>query len=341
MKRLYHDDPKSQSFLEKVYTGSAIEYRHSVVGDYDRDPSEYEFYPKNEQLEPQPTTERRNELFAREANRISLDTCRRLFEQFSHVGPEDITHLITVTCTGFTAPGFDFYLARNLPLPEDVDKFQLGFMGCYAGFTALKLARSLCLAEPSARVLVVNVELCTLHFQKKSDSDTLVANAIFADGVSAALVSANKSDSGGPRLTLENFLSTHIPDSEEDMAWTIGQTGFDMRLSVYVPKIIKRNIRHVVEELLQRVEKSQKDVDIWAYHPGGRAILDRVAKELDLPQEAFTESYEVLRNYGNMSSATILFVLERLLRSEKRGTVFAAAFGPGLTVESGVMELSD
>jgi predicted naringenin-chalcone synthase len=195
------------------------------------------------------------------------------------------------------------------------------------------------MADPEARVLVVNVELCTLHFQKKSDTDTLVANAIFADGVSAALVSGRKEDSAGPRFRLDSFLSTHIPDSEDDMAWTIGQAGFDMRLSVYVPRIIKQNIRHVVDALLARAGRTSDDVDIWAYHPGGRAILDRVAKELGLSQEAFTESYEVLRDYGNMSSATILFVLKRLLESGKRGTVFAAAFGPGLTVESAVMEL--
>jgi predicted naringenin-chalcone synthase len=339
MTNLHQGDPDTQEFLKRIYDGSAIESRYSVVSDYGKAPEDYTFYPPNESLEPEPTTEKRNAVFTQEANRLSLQASRQLLADLGTVGPEDITHLITVTCTGFSAPGFDFHLTKQLPLRPNVDRFQLGFMGCYAAFSALKLANSICAADPTAKVLVVNVELCTVHFQKKKDHDTLVANAIFADGVSAALVSADSEDSTPPRFRFNNFLSQYLEESEDDMAWKIGQTGFDMKLSVYVPRLIKRNISSIVDDLLAKGGTQRDAIDLWAFHPGGRSILDKVAVELDLPDDALRYSYEILKEYGNMSSVTIMFVLKRFLEHSDPGRLFAAAFGPGLTVESAYMQL--
>jgi predicted naringenin-chalcone synthase len=337
MRKLYEGKPKSLRMIDRIYPGSAIEKRHTVIGDYGKDPSEYTFYPKSEDLKPEPTTKERNDLFIPEAQRLALKATRGLLERFQGVR-EKITHLITVSCTGFSAPGFDFYLAKELPLTQDLHRFHLGFMGCYAAFPAMKLADSICRADPGAKVLVVNVELCSVHLQQKEDVDVIVANALFSDGVSAALVSSDPGDSRGARIAFRHFATRTAPESEEDMAWSIGQNGFDMKLSVYVPRIIERNIADLIDAAMESSGLSRDAVEIWALHPGGRAILDKTAATLGLDQSAFAPSYEVLREYGNMSSATIMFVLQRILEDERQGNIFATAFGPGLTLEAAHME---
>ncbi|MFW6337807.1 MAG: type III polyketide synthase [Alkalispirochaetaceae bacterium] len=337
MRRLYEGKPKSQRLIDRIYPASAIGKRHTVIGDYGKDPSEYTFYPKSEDLKPEPTTKERNDLFIPEAQRLSLEAVRGLLHRFPGM-QERISHLITVSCTGFSAPGFDFYLAKELPLSPAVHRFHLGFMGCYAAFPAMKLADSICRADPEAKVLVVNVELCSVHLQQKEDVDVIVANALFSDGVSAALVSSNSGDSRGARITFRHFATRTAPDSEDDMAWSIGQNGFDMKLSVYVPRIIERNIADLIDAAMSSSRLSREAVDIWAVHPGGRAILDKTAATLGLDHSAFAPSYEVLREYGNMSSATIMFVLKRILEDERQGSIFATAFGPGLTLEAAHME---
>jgi predicted naringenin-chalcone synthase len=208
------------------------------------------------------------------------------------------------------------------------------------------MARDICKARPGAHVLIVAVELCSLHFQQKTDLDFLIANSLFADGAAAVLVgpalSAEqaRNDAGdrgrGAQLILDGFMSRIIPGTEKDMAWKIGENAFDMRLSAYVPRLIEQNIRSIINELLLTTDTAFADIDIWAIHPGGRAILDRTAAVLSISESALFHSYEVLRQYGNMSSATIFFVLQRILENRKSGTVFATAFGPGLTVESGL-----
>lgn len=324
---------KRRGFLKKIYTGSAIDKRHTVITDYGKDPSAFTFYPKNPELLPEPSTEARNDIFIREAERLALDAATALFGSGT-LSPDGVTHLITVSCTGFSAPGFDLTLLKSLPLPPHTHRFHLGFMGCYAAFPALKLARDICRANPGAQVLIVDLELCSLHFQQKFEPDIVVANALFADGAAAALVSADPNLTSGPRLVLEDFRTTCLPDSGQDMAWKIGAHGFDMKLSLYVPRLIESSIRSILEEQLESAGVAREAIDIWAIHPGGRAILDKVAAELDLPPGALDISYAVLREFGNMSSATIFFVLERILAADQSGQIFASAFGPGLTVES-------
>ncbi len=336
--KLQGDTKYKRNFLKRVYRGTAIEKRHTVVGDYKKEPADYTFYPPTEDLKPEPSTAQRNELYINESKRLSLKATAKLLDQLKNIDKKSITHLITVSCTGFAAPGVDFHISKELELNSSINRFHIGFMGCYAAFPALKLARSICRAEPDARVLIVNVELCSLHFQQIFEPDIIVANAIFADGVSAALVSANESDSSGNKITLNNFHSEIIDDSEDDMAWKIGETGFDMKLSAYVPRLIEGNLRGVMDTLFNKSSIEMSDIDLWAVHPGGRAILDKIHESLELKGESLKVSYDVLKEYGNMSSVTIMFVLKKILENDKFGKIFSVGFGPGLTVESGIME---
>ncbi len=331
-------DEKARRFLERIYRGTAIEKRHTVIGDYGKDPSEYIFYPKSPDLLPEPTVEQRNELYIRESNRLAVLAVEALFHRLDGFDLTLISHLITVSCTGFSAPGFDIHLQRTLGLSPGLHRLHLGFMGCYAALPALRTAADICRSSPEARVLVVALELCSLHFQQKADREIMVANSLFADGVGAALVSAVRGDSGPDALRLDSFASRYLEGSEQDMAWKLGPVAFDMRLSAYVPRLIQANIGAILDGLLGRSGRRREEIALWALHPGGRAIMDRVAATLGLTDRQLWASYQVLREYGNMSSATILFVLELILRRPGTGPVFAAAFGPGLTVESALME---
>jgi len=360
LSRLSAFSDKERRFLRRLYQNTAIDRRHTVIDDYGKEPSAYTFYPKNDQLLPEPGLEARNDVFIRESDRLSEQAARSLFSTLPHFDLRAVTHLITVTCTGFSAPGFDLHLVKALGLRRDIHRSHIAFMGCYAGFPAMRLARDICVANPGAHVLIVAVELCTLHFQLKPQLDFMIANALFADGAAAVLVGpafdGSPAEEGslsglpqpGPgqgggassghwaKLLLEGFASRVIPESGQAMAWKIGERAFDMRLSAYVPRLIEANIRAIVEDLLGAAGDALADIDIWAIHPGGRAILDRSAAALNIPQSALVHSYEVLREYGNMSSATIFFVLQRIMEDSRSGTVFATAFGPGLTVESGL-----
>ena len=336
--KLQGTTPRKREFLQKIYQRSSIDKRHTVIEDYDKDPADYNFYPKNSRLMPEPSTVRRNNEYIKAANVLALQAVRCLLGKLPRVSPGLVTHLITVSCTGFSAPGFDIHLMKELGLSPSLSRLHVGFMGCYAALPALRTARDICVSDPEARVLVVNLELCSLHFQQKFDSDTVVANAIFADGVSACLVSAQRADSSGSVLSIQTMLSHYIANSEADMAWQIGEYGFDMKLSLYVPALIEQHMQSITDSLFSKAGKQRSDIDIWAIHPGGRAILEKVGESLELEEGALQVSYDVLREYGNMSSATIMFVLERILADEREGGVFAAAFGPGLTVECGFME---
>jgi predicted naringenin-chalcone synthase len=325
-------------FLDRIYRDTGIEKRHTVIGDYGKDPAEHSFYPKSADLQPQPGVEQRNDTFIREANRLSQTAVERLLARLPDFDRRRISHLITVSCTGFSAPGFDFHLQKALTLSPALHRFHLGFMGCYAALPALKLASDICRSRPEARVLVVALELCSLHLQLKPDPEIMVANALFADGAGAALVSAVRGDCSGSVFSLERFASRALPDSEQDMAWRLGSVAFEMRLSAYVPRLIESNLGPILADLLREAGLDRRQITLWAIHPGGRAILDRAARTLGLAPEELWASYRVLREYGNMSSATLLFVLELLLAARERGKVFAAAFGPGLTVESAILD---
>ena len=242
-----------------------------------------------------------------------------------------ITHVIVASCTGFTAPGLDLQLAERLGLSSGVERSVIGFMGCSAAVPALRAARNAVLADPGARVLVVNLELCSLHLQETADLETILSFLLFGDGCAAALVTA---DPVG--IALGDFRAAIIPESQDLITWHIGDQGFDMRLSGKVPGRIASVLR---DELargdaagLLRGEGTQA-IEHWAVHAGGRTVLDAVEIGLQLDPSALVHSRAVLQAYGNMSSATVMFVLHRMMQV-RSGTGMAMAFGPGMVAET-------
>jgi predicted naringenin-chalcone synthase len=321
---------RQRRLLKALYRSSGITTRHSCIAGFGKD-----FFGRDahgELLEP--GTGARNAIYLSEAKQLGLSAGRRLLEQMPEIAPSDITHVVTASCTGFFNPGLDYFLVRDLGLPASTERYHLGFMGCYAAFPALRMAAQFCQANPQANVLVLCLELCSLHIQLGDREDQLLANALFADGAAAALVSARPA-AGRPALQLERFASALVPEGEADMAWSIGDHGFDIALSSYVPKILGANIAGVIDGLLTKAGCSRDAIDSWAIHPGGKSILDQIERSLTLRPEQLTASRQVLRDFGNMSSATILFVLRDLLADPEGGgrRICSMAFGPGLTVE--------
>ena len=338
-------DRLGQRLTSVVFNGSGIEQRYSVIDDFTRPAGEPQglFYDTSAQRMLTPSTGARNAVYAAEATRLFVRAGQEVLDS-SGVAAADVTHVVTVSCTGFFAPGPDYAVVRALGLSPETHRFHLGFMGCYAAFPALKMARAFCDADPGATVLVICAELCTLHMHSSKDPDTIIANSVFADGAAAALVSSRPPAPGRPALRLDHFETTLTPVGvgEAEMAWTVGDQGFDMVLSTYVPSIIESHIGPALVPLLAREEALQgaahSAVEHWAIHPGGRSILDKVQSSLDLSDAQLRPSREVLRQYGNMSSATVMFILADLLKGAKKNErVCAMAFGPGLTVESGLM----
>ena len=280
-----------------------------------------------------PTTGVRNAFYREVAPELAASAARSAVGE-AEVSPERVTHLLTVSCTGFFAPGLDYHLIRDLGLASHVERSHLGFIGCAAALPALRLASQITQADPQAVVLVVSVELCSIHVRDSSDPEQIVASSVFADGAAAAVVTADEHEGRPGGLLLERFASALTDEGESDMVWTIGDHGFEMRLSAEVPRIIGREIRQAVDRFLG----TEQPPASWAVHPGGRSVLDRVEKGLSVPAEALATSRTVLRDFGNMSSATILFILRHMMAdSTVRGSIAALAFGPGLTVESALL----
>lgn len=239
-----------------------------------------------------------------------------------------ITHLILTSCTGFYAPGPDIDIINAFGLAPTVKRTIIGFMGCYAAVPALRTAADIVKANPAARVLVVNLELCSLHFRHNAPLDQLVSFLLFADGCAASIVSA---EPGG--IKLGEFRSTVLPNSLDHMRWEIGNDGFAMCLDPQIPNMLEQALREDCANILGG--KSPEEFSSWAVHPGGKGIVDATQAALSLPDKALISSREVLKNFGNMSSTTIMFVLKNILsRAECVGNGCGMAFGPGLTLES-------
>jgi predicted naringenin-chalcone synthase len=282
-----------------------------------------------------------------------VETARRALESADGIRPEDVTHVITVSCTGFFNPGPDYRIVRELGLRPAVQRFHLGFMGCYAAFPALRAAKLFCEADPTAVVLVAIAELCTLHVRSSNDPDTILGASLFADGAAAAVVTARDLPLTRPALSLDAFETTLTPVGEETMAWNIGDRGFEMVLGSYVPHIIDDHITGALEPLLAGdaalAGRPHAEIEHWAIHPGGRSIVDKVVTRLGLSETQALPARETLREFGNMSSATVMFVFERILGLPRVGDaaddgagpgserVCAMAFGPGLTVETALL----
>jgi predicted naringenin-chalcone synthase len=240
-----------------------------------------------------------------------------------------ITDIIFISCTGMQAPGVEIDLVNHFKLNTNIRRYNVNFMGCYAALTGLRMAKDIC-TTPNRTVLMVSVELCTLHFQNKFIDDYLLSNSIFADGAAAVIISSNDT---GARLKLEDFESRLIPNSKNEMSWKISPDGFLMTLSSDVPKSIKASLDE--KTLFNRKPHSTG----WAIHPGGKQIVDGIKSTLELDESEVTASRKVLLENGNMSSATILFVLKEMLanRPSDKAEFIACAFGPGLTLESALI----
>ncbi len=291
-----------------------------------------------------PSTKTRNELYAQEGTKLFVEAARKALDAAAGIEAADVTHVVTVSCTGFFAPGPDYKIVRALDLDPAVQRYHLGFMGCYAAFPALRAAKAFCDADPDAVVLVVSAELCSLHVRSSNNPDTIVGSSLFADGAAAAIISARDLPVEAPALTLDHFETVLTPVGEESMAWNIGDEGFEMVLGTYVPHIIDEHIIGALEPLLAHDDSLQgleyTDIEHWAIHPGGRSILDKVEAKLGLTTEQLVPARETLRDYGNMSSATVMFVLKNIMEqpaSDGNDRICSMAFGPGLTVETALL----
>jgi predicted naringenin-chalcone synthase len=333
--------PAVRRMIRSLYRNSGIEGRNSVVDDFGTGQADPLFFDGEGARLPPPGTGARNRVYAREARTLFAEVAHGLVGGQGSFAAHEVTHVITLSCTGFYAPGPDYDVVRALSLPGSTVRVHIGFMGCYAAFQGLRVAEAFCRADPEAVVLVLAVELCTLHLQFTSDTDDLIAGAVFADGGAGVVVSARAPRGRGPVLELESLRGDLATEGEADMAWTIGDEGFRMRLSTYVPELVGGAVGPLVRGVLGPRGLEAGEIRWWGVHPGGRAILDRVEEVMELPPEALAASREVLRRHGNMSSATVLFVLDALLRGPvaEGERVLAMAFGPGLTLESGLFRV--
>ncbi len=327
--------------LSALYRVSGIDSRHTVLSDYEKQNGDFSFFPNTPGLEPFPAVSQRMAAFREYALPLSLAAIENCFAQLPAFNPQEITHLVTVSCTGMYAPGLDIEIIGALELSTNIERTAINFMGCYAAFNALKVANTICKAHPEANVLVVCTELCTLHFQKSAEHDHLVSNALFADGAAAVLVSSRPQP--GMNLELEAFHCELLPSGKSDMAWHIGDFGFEMTLSAYIPELIKKGIKQLSTSLLSRLKLDLEAIKWFAIHPGGRKILEAIEQELGLTKTDNRFAYGVLREFGNMSSVTVLFVLQKLIAAlqpeNEDERVLSFAFGPGLTMESMLLKI--
>ncbi len=331
--------------VSTCFDSAAIDTRHTAVREMTMDfrSDDPQFFDPATGLLLNPGTKVRNEIFAKEATRLFIEAARAAVDACPDLNLLDITHVVTVSCTGFFNPGPDYKIVRALGLDPAVQRYHLGFMGCYAAFPALRAAKSFCEADPDAIVLVVCAELCSLHVRTSNDPDTIMGSALFADGAAAAIVTASDKPGAPALMQLDHFETVLTPVGEESMAWNIGDHGFEMVLGNYVPHIIDDHIIGALEPLLARDAGLHglpyRDIRHWAIHPGGRSILDKVQTRLELTDEQLVPARETLRDFGNMSSATVLFVLRHILEqptADGDERICSMAFGPGLTVETGL-----
>lgn len=328
-------DYVSSRKLRTIFDSSGISFRHSVLSDYGKREN-FTFYPNTENFEPFPSTKKRISEYRKHALALSKQAVLDCISKRKDFMFDSITHLITVSCTGMYAPGLDIDVVKELSLRSDVQRTAINFMGCYAAFNALKNGDAFCKAHPDAKVLIVCTEICSLHFQKEGTEDNLLANGLFADGAAALLLEANPAK--GLSLSPIAFHNALTFTQEQHMAWDLGNFGFEMKLSSYVPDVIQGGIRKLTNEMLEKINQKISDIKYFAIHPGGKKILEVIEKELGITKEQNQPAYNVLKNFGNMSSPTVLFVLSEIFKNLRNGdnnsNILSFAFGPGLTMES-------
>lgn len=321
--RLLQEDRRGRALFKRMAERGQIDHRWSCLSPADGSNTaidEDRFYT----LGSFPSTGERMARFEREAPPLAVAAVERL--QIDD--PASLTHLIVISCTGLSAPGLDFDLIKHFGIDPSIERTVVGFMGCYAAINGLKLARHIVRSEPRSRVLIVSLELCTLHLQETKDLEQVLTFMIFGDGCAAALVTAEPEG-----FSLDAFHAVLVPQTADHITWNIRNLGFDMVLSGRVPARIGEALFAGRQRMLQ--DRPVESVELWAVHPGGRSVLDAVESALHLPTAALAKSREVLRRYGNMSSATVLFVLEAMMHQSRPGAHGCAmAFGPGLVAET-------
>lgn len=356
--------------LRTIYRQTRVQRRGSVLADEsDAEPANggaamltgtLDFYPVRETPSDRgPAVSQRMDAYAQHALPLACTAARRALDE-SNSSPEEIAHLITVSCTGFSAPGLDVQLIETLGLRADTTRTMIGFMGCHGAINGLRAAQAMAQQRTSAsemqvanaKVMLCCVELCSLHFQYGWDAQQIVANALFADGAAATVgqaCSERETSFGGNSQAHQAAASSTdpwqliatgscvLPNSREAMTWTIGDHGFEMTLSPSVPRLIETHLAPWLTQWLKPMGLTVAEVGSWAVHPGGPRVLDAVEEALRLPGEAVAESRRVLAECGNMSSPTVLFILDRLRRSGSERPCVALAFGPGLTIEAALL----
>jgi alpha-pyrone synthase len=322
-------------WLNAVYQRSGVATRHQVLGQPLVDDllagtqeSGSAYLPGHPRG---PTTEQRMAVYKAEAPALGLQAAKKALVE-SGLDPQRITHLVTVSCTGFAAPGLDYHLMTQLHLSPTVQRVHVGFMGCHGALNGLRVANAFTGANPDAEVLLVAVELCSLHYDYGSIPEKMIANALFADGAAAVVGTG-----AGNGWTVTDTGSCLIPDSANEMAWDVGDHGFDMLLTKHIPRLIGQHLRVWLESWLATNNLGIADVGSWAIHPGGPRILTAVEETLGLNAEQMAPSRGVLHDYGNMSSPTVLFITERLRRDGGQRPLVLLAFGPGLIAEAALV----
>lgn len=328
MYSLAYEDARKLGFL---YNQSDIEYRYSLIEDFSNSKEAWTFIPINNE-QTFPNLEARMELYNKESLVLSTQAIENCINNILNVN--DVTHLITVSCTGMSAPGLDLAIVEAMDMPSTVQRTSVNFMGCYAAIHALKMAFQIAESTPNANIVIVATELCTLHFQKEYSVDGASSSMLFADGCAAVLISNNKNFNA--LAALKFFFSKVNFSGKKDMAWQLSSQGFLMTLTGYIPQFIEADIETLVNEALQNAHLTKQQITHWCIHPGGKKIIDVIQKKLQLSDEDVKYSRTILKQYGNMSSPTILFVLNEILQDIKNdhAIIFGIAFGPGLTMET-------
>lgn len=349
------DTEEQARVLRGLYRRAGVRRRHSVVLESNSDAGVVQqstYSPRSEESPLGPTTSERMRAYEQHASVLATLATRRALSD-SHMEAADITHLVTVSCSGFHAPGFDIELLQMAGLSPSVARTHVGFMGCHGALNGLRVADAFLKADPHANVLLCCVELCSLHHQYGWSPDRIVSNALFADGAAAVVLTSRRSRETSDRTLTSSATSGNphgptnwqllasgsvvLPDTLGDMGWRIRDHGFEMTLSARVPELIKQHLRPWLSDWLGSHNLTLDDIRTWAFHPGGPRILSAAGEALGLRREQWAVSESILADFGNMSSPTILFILDRLRAETVAGPCVALAFGPGLTIEAALL----
>ena len=334
LARVYCGDAHNPRALDVLYRGTRIQNRYSVVTETAA-VGKVPFFPSPvDAADRGPSTAQRMQRYEEEVVPLAVGACRTALAD-AKVDPGAITHVIVVTCTGFFAPGLDIALIKTLNLRPNIQRLQVGFMGCHGALNGLQAARDILNANASACVLLCAAELCSLHMQYGHQDGSAVANALFADGAAAAILGRG-AETASTLGSIANVGSLLVPNSDDAMSWRIGDHGFEMTLSSRIPDLIETHVPLWMENWLGSAGLRVAEIASWAAHPGGPRILDAVEKSLGLPRPMLKSSREILADHGNMSSPTVLFILERLRQTIGNVPLpcVMLGFGPGLTIEA-------